>query len=346
MRRPGKYTLLDAARARRRGGAAEGRSGRPARAGQREARNRDQSARRGRLAAAGRERRARSGDSGSADATASRRFCCSIAAGTRRSCSAASAATSRRVPTARSASRTIARPSGWSATTASTPKPQRTQCPRCRGVLLRQRGLGTQQVERLLADRFPSARIARMDVDTTSGKWAHAEILDRVGARRGRHPARHADDRQGFRLSECDARRRGRRGRRHQPAGLSRVGAVLSAPEPGRRARRSRAEGRARADSDARAAASRRAVRRRARLSPVRRAGARGPRDAGVSAERAPREHRVQRHDRGRDGEARDARRRRGCTRCCESGRCRASRSSGRRRVRSSGSRTAGAGTC
>jgi primosomal protein N' (replication factor Y) len=46
---------------------------------------------------------------------------------------------------------------------------------------MRQRGLGTQQVERLLTDRFPSARIARMDVDTTSGKWAHAEILDRVG---------------------------------------------------------------------------------------------------------------------------------------------------------------------
>jgi primosomal protein N' (replication factor Y) len=48
--------------------------------------------------------------------------------------------------------------------------------------VLRQRGLGTQQVERLLTDRFPSARIARMDVDTTSGKWAHAEILDRVGS--------------------------------------------------------------------------------------------------------------------------------------------------------------------
>jgi primosomal protein N' (replication factor Y) len=48
-------------------------------------------------------------------------------------------------------------------------------------LVLRQRGLGTQQVERLLADRFPSARIARMDVDTTSGKWAHTEILDRVG---------------------------------------------------------------------------------------------------------------------------------------------------------------------
>lgn len=57
----------------------------------------------------------------------------------------------------------------------------RTRCPRCAGAILRQRGLGTQQVERLLSERFASARIARMDVDTTSGKWAHAEILDRVG---------------------------------------------------------------------------------------------------------------------------------------------------------------------
>ena len=57
----------------------------------------------------------------------------------------------------------------------------RTACPRCRGVTLRQRGLGTQQVERLLAERFPTARIARMDVDTTGAKWAHADILDRVG---------------------------------------------------------------------------------------------------------------------------------------------------------------------
>ncbi|HET9425730.1 MAG TPA: primosomal protein N' [Gemmatimonadaceae bacterium] len=55
-------------------------------------------------------------------------------------------------------------------------------CPRCAGAIMRQRGLGTQQVERLLGERYPSARIARMDVDTTSGKWAHAEILDRVGA--------------------------------------------------------------------------------------------------------------------------------------------------------------------
>jgi primosomal protein N' (replication factor Y) len=55
------------------------------------------------------------------------------------------------------------------------------RCRRCNGDTLRRRGLGTQQVERLLAERFSSARVARMDVDTTTGKWAHADILDRVG---------------------------------------------------------------------------------------------------------------------------------------------------------------------
>ncbi|OYV73318.1 MAG: primosomal protein N', partial [Gemmatimonadetes bacterium 21-71-4] len=60
-------------------------------------------------------------------------------------------------------------------------EPMRAACPRCGGAVLRAKGLGTQQVERLLVDRFPAARIARMDMDTTTGKWAHAEILDRVG---------------------------------------------------------------------------------------------------------------------------------------------------------------------
>ena len=60
-------------------------------------------------------------------------------------------------------------------------EPPSSKCARCGGATMRQRGVGTQQVERVIAERFPSARIARMDVDTTSGKWAHAEILDRVG---------------------------------------------------------------------------------------------------------------------------------------------------------------------
>jgi primosomal protein N' (replication factor Y) len=55
-------------------------------------------------------------------------------------------------------------------------------CARCGGDTVRQRGLGTQQVERMLGERYADARIARMDVDTTSGKWAHAEILDRVAS--------------------------------------------------------------------------------------------------------------------------------------------------------------------
>jgi len=54
-------------------------------------------------------------------------------------------------------------------------------CADCGQAMARQRGIGTQQVERLLVERLPSARVARMDVDTTSGKWAHSAILDRVG---------------------------------------------------------------------------------------------------------------------------------------------------------------------
>jgi primosomal protein N' (replication factor Y) len=60
-------------------------------------------------------------------------------------------------------------------------EPPRLNCQRCGAATVKQRGLGTQQVERLLGERMPSLRIARMDVDTTSGKWAHADILDRVG---------------------------------------------------------------------------------------------------------------------------------------------------------------------
>ncbi|HUG41780.1 MAG TPA: primosomal protein N' [Longimicrobiales bacterium] len=58
-----------------------------------------------------------------------------------------------------------------------------TRCTECRSELLSFRGLGTEQVERIVAETFPAARIARMDVDTTSGKWAHHEILGRVERR-------------------------------------------------------------------------------------------------------------------------------------------------------------------
>ena len=42
------------------------------------------------------------------------------------------------------------------------------------------RGFGTQQLERLLAERYPEARLARMDLDTTSTKWSHQRILAAV----------------------------------------------------------------------------------------------------------------------------------------------------------------------
>ena len=42
------------------------------------------------------------------------------------------------------------------------------------------RGLGTQQLEHFVSLRFPAARIARMDLDTTSTKWSHHRILERV----------------------------------------------------------------------------------------------------------------------------------------------------------------------
>jgi primosomal protein N' (replication factor Y) len=58
--------------------------------------------------------------------------------------------------------------------------PAPARCPSCGSKDLSFRGLGTEQVERVTAETFPDARIARMDVDTTAGKWSHQRILDRV----------------------------------------------------------------------------------------------------------------------------------------------------------------------
>lgn len=56
----------------------------------------------------------------------------------------------------------------------------RSSCPACGGTTTRHRGAGTQQLERLVAERFPTARLARMDLDTTASRWSHHRILDRV----------------------------------------------------------------------------------------------------------------------------------------------------------------------
>ncbi|MEJ2503589.1 MAG: primosomal protein N', partial [Gemmatimonadota bacterium] len=58
-----------------------------------------------------------------------------------------------------------------------------SRCEECGSGSLSFRGLGTEQVERTVTERFPGARVARMDIDTTAGKWSHHEILGRVGRR-------------------------------------------------------------------------------------------------------------------------------------------------------------------
>ena len=55
-----------------------------------------------------------------------------------------------------------------------------SRCPRCGSREMTYGGLGTEQVERVLVESFPGGRVARMDVDTTRGKWSHRDILERV----------------------------------------------------------------------------------------------------------------------------------------------------------------------
>ena len=56
-----------------------------------------------------------------------------------------------------------------------------SQCPKCTGHDFGILGSGTQRIEEDLADHFPEARIARMDLDTTRGKDAHYTILGSFG---------------------------------------------------------------------------------------------------------------------------------------------------------------------
>lgn len=60
-------------------------------------------------------------------------------------------------------------------------EPPRTACAACGHAVHRAVGIGTQQLERVVAERFPEARLARMDLDTTSTKWSHHRILEAVG---------------------------------------------------------------------------------------------------------------------------------------------------------------------
>lgn len=54
-------------------------------------------------------------------------------------------------------------------------------CPHCQSYALQQRGAGTQRVEQELAQLFPSARLLRMDMDTTTRKGSHQRLLEKFG---------------------------------------------------------------------------------------------------------------------------------------------------------------------
>ena len=61
-------------------------------------------------------------------------------------------------------------------------RPMPKACPACGSAYIKPMGIGTQKVEEELNRRFPGAGVIRMDVDTTSGKNAHFELVDRFRA--------------------------------------------------------------------------------------------------------------------------------------------------------------------
>jgi primosomal protein N' (replication factor Y) len=52
-------------------------------------------------------------------------------------------------------------------------------CPSCRGAEMLHFGAGTERIEDEIAGKFPSYPVVRMDSDTTRGRAAHQELLDR-----------------------------------------------------------------------------------------------------------------------------------------------------------------------
>ena len=52
-----------------------------------------------------------------------------------------------------------------------------TKCPSCGGHTLSKRGMGTERIEEEVLHHFPTARVARLDLDTTRTKTAYEKIL-------------------------------------------------------------------------------------------------------------------------------------------------------------------------
>ncbi|OFA10163.1 primosomal protein N' [Lentilactobacillus sunkii] len=55
-------------------------------------------------------------------------------------------------------------------------------CPQCHSKRIRGYGTGSQQLEEQVRNMFPTARVLRMDVDTTRKKGSHEAIIDKFGA--------------------------------------------------------------------------------------------------------------------------------------------------------------------
>jgi len=53
-----------------------------------------------------------------------------------------------------------------------------SSCPSCKSRYIKQFGLGTQKVQEEISTYFPGAKTVRMDMDTTSKKDSHQNILD------------------------------------------------------------------------------------------------------------------------------------------------------------------------
>ncbi len=60
-------------------------------------------------------------------------------------------------------------------------EPLPPRCPNCGEASVHGMKIGTQQLETVLKKEFPTARILRMDLDTTRGKEGHQEILSAFG---------------------------------------------------------------------------------------------------------------------------------------------------------------------
>ncbi|MBO4778084.1 MAG: primosomal protein N' [Bacteroidales bacterium] len=57
------------------------------------------------------------------------------------------------------------------------------ECPECHGKNVRLVGFGTEKIEDTLKQIFPNTKVARMDLDTTRGKNAYTELIDKFEQR-------------------------------------------------------------------------------------------------------------------------------------------------------------------